>query len=40
MIKLFEAKVLPDLRRDRYPDRQTGARIAQMMRAVATELEG
>jgi CspA family cold shock protein len=40
MIKLFEAKVLPDLRRGRYPDRQTGARIAQMMRAVAGEFEG
>lgn len=40
MIKLFEAKVLPDLRRGRYPDRQTGGRIAQMMRAVAGELEG
>jgi CspA family cold shock protein len=40
MIKLFEAKVLPDLRRNRYPDKQTGTRIAQMMRAVATELEG
>jgi cold shock protein len=40
MIKLFEVKVQPDLRRGRYPDKQTGTRIAQMMRAVATELEG
>jgi cold shock protein len=40
MIKLFEVKVMPDLRRGRYPDKQTGSRIAQMMRAVATELEG
>jgi cold shock protein len=40
MIKLFEAKLMPDLRRGRYPDRQTGARLAQMMRAVASELEG
>jgi hypothetical protein len=31
---------MPDLRRGRYPDKQTGARLAQMMRAVATELEG
>jgi CspA family cold shock protein len=40
MIKLMEAKVQPGLRRGRYPDRQTGARIAQMMRAIAAELEG
>jgi cold shock protein len=40
MIKLFEVKVMPDLRRGRYPDKQTGSRIAQMLRAVATELEG
>jgi CspA family cold shock protein len=36
----MEAKVQPGLRRGRYPDRQTGARIAQMMRAIAAELEG
>ena len=40
LIKLFEAKVQPDLRRDRYPDKQTGSRLAAMMRAIATELEG
>jgi len=40
MIKLFEARVLPDLRRGRYPDKAVGGRIAQMMRAVASELEG
>jgi CspA family cold shock protein len=40
MIKLLEGRVLPGLRRDRYPDKQTGQRIAQMMRAVAGELEG
>ena len=40
LIKLFEAKVQPDLRRGRYPDKQTGARLAQMMRAIASELEG
>ena len=40
LIKLFEAKVQPDLRRGRYPDKQTGPRIAQMMRAIAAELEG
>ncbi len=40
LIKLFEAKVQPDLRRGRYPDKQTGGRLAQMMRAIASELEG
>ena len=39
MIKLLEAKVQPDLRRDRYPDRKTAHRIAEMVRAVANELE-
>jgi CspA family cold shock protein len=40
LIKLFEAKVQPDLRRGRYPDKQTGQRVAQVLHAVATELEG
>jgi len=40
LIKLIEAKVQPDLRRGRYPDRKTGARIAELLRAVAGELEG
>jgi cold shock protein len=40
LIKLFEAKVQPDLRRGRYPDRKTSARIAEVLRAVASELEG
>jgi CspA family cold shock protein len=40
LIKLFEAKVQPDLRRGRYPDKQTGSRLGQMMRAIAAELEG
>jgi cold shock protein len=40
MIKLFEVKIMPDLRRGRYPDKQTGQRVGQMMRAVAAELEG
>jgi CspA family cold shock protein len=39
LIKLFEARVQPDLRRGRYPDRQLGSRIAQMMRAIAGEFE-
>ncbi len=39
MIKVLEAKVQPDLRRDRYPDRKTGRQIAEMLRAVASDLE-
>jgi CspA family cold shock protein len=40
LIKLIEAKVQPDLRRGRYPDKRASARIADVMRAVAAELEG
>lgn len=40
LIKLLEARVQPGLRRGRYPDKATGARIAEVMRAVASELEG
>jgi CspA family cold shock protein len=32
--------VQPSLRRGKHPDRDTGKRVAQIMRAVATELEG
>ena len=39
MIKLLESKALPDLRRGRYPDRAIGGRMAQVLRAVASELE-
>jgi CspA family cold shock protein len=40
MIKLLEAKVQPSLRRGKHPDRDTGKRIAQIMHAIAGELEG
>ena len=40
MIKVLEAKVQPSLRRGKHPDRESGKRIAQIMRAVAAELEG
>ena len=40
MIKVLEAKVQPDLRRSKHPDRATGRRIAEVLRAVAKELEG
>ncbi|WP_189055310.1 cold-shock protein [Longimycelium tulufanense] len=39
MIKLLEAKVQPELRRGRYPDRKATKRIAEVVRAVARELE-
>lgn len=39
MIKMLESKVLPDLRRNRYPDRAVGGRVAGLLRAVANELD-
>lgn len=39
MIKMLEAKVQPDLRRGRYPDRRSIKRIADVVRAVARELD-
>jgi CspA family cold shock protein len=40
LIKLLEARVQPSLRRGKHPDRDTGKRVAQIMRAVASDLEG
>jgi CspA family cold shock protein len=39
MIKVLEAKVQPDLRRGRYPDKRSAAQVAQLVHAVARELE-
>jgi cold shock protein len=39
MIKLLEARVQPSLRRGKPVDRETGKRIATIMRAIASELE-
>src|SRR5690349_20096220 len=39
MIKMLEAQVQPDLRRGRYPDRKMTKRIADVVRAVARELD-
>lgn len=39
MIKLLEDKVQPDLRHSRYPDRKFTKRIAELMRAVARDLD-
>ncbi len=40
VIKLLEARVQPGLRRGKHPDRETGKRVATILRAVASELEG
>ena len=39
MIKLLEAKVQPELRRGRYPDRRNAKRVAEVVHAVARELD-
>jgi CspA family cold shock protein len=39
MIKVLEAKVQPDLRRGRFPDKRSAQKIAQLVHAVANELE-
>ncbi|GLZ80631.1 cold-shock protein CspA [Actinorhabdospora filicis] len=39
MIKVLEMKVLPSLRRGRHPDRKATAKIAEVVHAVARELE-
>jgi len=40
MIKLLELKVQPSLRRGKHPDRDTGKRVATILRAIAGDLEG
>jgi CspA family cold shock protein len=39
MIKVLEAKVQPDLRRGRYPDKKATQQVAKLVHAVARELE-
>jgi CspA family cold shock protein len=39
MIKVLEAKVQPELRRGRFPDKKTTRAIAEAVHAVARELE-
>lgn len=38
-IKLIELKVQPSLRRGKHPDRETGRMVAQILRAIADELD-
>ena len=40
MIKLLETKVQPDLRRGRYPERKIAKLAAEVVRAVARDLDG
>ncbi|HZN16821.1 MAG TPA: cold-shock protein [Micromonosporaceae bacterium] len=39
MIKVLEAKIQPELRRGRFPDKKTAKKIAEVVHAVARELE-
>ncbi len=39
-IRLIELKVQPSLRKGKHPDRETGRKVAQILRAIASELEG
>jgi CspA family cold shock protein len=39
MIKVLEGKVMPDLRRGRFPDKKATKKIAEVVHAVARELE-
>ncbi len=40
LIKLLESKIQPGLRKGKHPDRETGRRVATILRAVAGDLEG
>lgn len=40
MIKLLDTRVQPELRRGRYPDRKTAKLAAEVVRAVARDLDG
>jgi CspA family cold shock protein len=39
MITLLEGKIQPELRRGRYPDRKASKTVAEVVRAVASELD-
>ena len=39
VIKLIDAKILPELSRGRYPDRAMGKRTGDVLRAIASELD-
>jgi CspA family cold shock protein len=39
MIKVLELKIMPDLRRGRFPEKKNAKKIAEVVHAVARELE-
>jgi CspA family cold shock protein len=39
MIKVLDTKIMPDLRRGRYPDKKVAKTIAEVVHGVARELE-
>jgi CspA family cold shock protein len=39
LIKVLESKVMPDLRRGRYPDKKAAKTVAELVHAVARDLE-
>lgn len=39
MIKVMEAKILPDLKRGRFPEKKNAQKIAEVLHAIARELE-
>jgi cold shock protein len=39
MIKVLEAKILPDLKRSRFPDKKISQKIAEALHVIARELE-
>jgi cold shock protein len=39
MIKVLDSKIMPDLRRGRFPDKKASRTIAEVVHAVARELE-
>jgi CspA family cold shock protein len=39
LIKLMEAKIQPSLRRGKHPDRDVSKKVAQILRAIANDLD-
>ncbi|MBV1851857.1 cold-shock protein [Catellatospora tritici] len=39
MIKVLEGKILPDLKRGRFPEKKSAQKIAEALHAIARELE-
>jgi CspA family cold shock protein len=39
MIKVMEAKILPDLKRNRFPEKKNAKQVAEILHAIARELE-